>query len=99
MTAPHGTCFLQKSVIPTCRSIIQTGMSPARTGCVKAVKQTLMPSNLVNGTGSELIYSVLKTELEYSFRTSAILNPSEIMFPLLFSSSPTVYRTFSLLLT
>ena len=32
----------------------------------------LLPSNLVNGTGSELISSVLKTELNYSFRTSAI---------------------------
>ena len=99
MTAPHGTCVCKKSVIPTCRSIIQAGMSPARTGCGNAVKETQLPSNIVNGTGSELIYYVLKTELEYSFRTSAILNPSEIMFPLLFSSSPTVARTFGLLLT
>ena len=32
----------------------------------------LQPLNLVNGTGSELISSVVKTELKYSFRTSAI---------------------------
>ena len=32
----------------------------------------LLPSNLVNGTGSEPISSVVKTELKYSFRTSAI---------------------------
>ena len=50
----------------------------------------LLPSNLVNGTGSELISSVVKTELKYSFRTSAIWNPSEIMFSLLFSSGPTL---------
>ena len=32
----------------------------------------VLPSNLVNGTGSELISSVVKTELKYSFRTFAI---------------------------
>ena len=32
----------------------------------------VLPSNLVNGTGSELISSVVKTELKYSFRISAI---------------------------
>ena len=32
----------------------------------------LLPSNLVNGTGSELISSVVKTELKYSFRTCVI---------------------------
>ena len=32
----------------------------------------VLPSNFVNGTGSELISSVVKTELKYSFRTSAI---------------------------
>ena len=32
----------------------------------------LLPSNLVDGTGSELISSVVKTELKYSSRTSAI---------------------------
>ena len=31
----------------------------------------VLPSNLVNGTGSELISSLVKTELKYSFRTSA----------------------------
>ena len=35
----------------------------------------LLPSNLVNGTGSELISSVVKTDMKYSFRTSAIWNP------------------------
>ena len=50
----------------------------------------LLPSNLVNGTGSELISYVAKTELKYTFRTFAIRNPSEIMFPLLFSSGPTL---------
>ena len=49
----------------------------------------LLPSNFINGTGSELISYVVKTEQKYSFRTSAIRNPSEIMFPLLFSSGPT----------
>ena len=29
----------------------------------------LLPSNLVNGTGSELISSMVKTKLKYSFRT------------------------------
>ena len=32
----------------------------------------LLPSNLVNGTGGELIYYVVKSALKYSFRTSAI---------------------------
>ena len=32
----------------------------------------VLPSDLVNGTGSELKSSVVKTELKYSFRTSAI---------------------------
>ena len=32
----------------------------------------VLPSNLLNGTGIELISSVVKTELKYSFRTSAI---------------------------
>ena len=59
----------------------------------------LLPSNFVNGTGSELISSVVKIELKYSFKTSAIWNPSEIMFSLLFSSGPILSRTFCLLLT
>ena len=59
----------------------------------------LSPSNLVNGTGSELISYVVQTELKYSFKTSAIRNPSEIMFPLLFCSGPTLSRTFCLLLS
>ena len=32
----------------------------------------LLPSNLVNGTGSEQISSVVKTELKYLLKTSAI---------------------------
>ena len=59
----------------------------------------LSPSNLVTGTGSEMISYVVKTKLKYSFKTSAVRNPSEIMFPLLFCSGPTLSRTFYLLLT
>ena len=64
-------------------------------------KSNIYPSNLVTGTGSELVSSVVKTELKQSFRTSDILNPSEIMFPLLFSSAsgPSLSRPFCLLLT
>ena len=41
-------------------------------GIMSVYRSHLLPSNLVNGTGSVLISSVVKTELKYSFRTSAI---------------------------
>ena len=45
-------------------------ISGVTNNCLKCFD--LLPSNLVNGTGRELISYVVKTELKYSFRTSAI---------------------------
>ena len=40
----------------------------------------LLPSNLVNGTGSERISSVVKTELKYSFRTYINIETLAVIF-------------------
>ena len=45
-------------------------ISGVTNNCLKC--SDLLPSNLVNGTGCELISYVGKTELKYSFRTFAI---------------------------
>ena len=44
-------------------------ISEVTNNCPKSSDE--LPSNLVNGTGCELISSVVKTELKYSLRTSS----------------------------
>ena len=55
--------------------------------------------NFVTGTGNELVSSLVNTELKCIFNSSAIKNPCVIIFPALYSSGPTLSRTFCLLLT
>ena len=52
----------------------------------------------VSGAGSELVSSLVNTELKCIFNSSAITNPCVIIFPALSSSGPTLSRTFCLLL-
>ena len=57
------------------------------------------PLNFVSGTGNELVFSRMNTELKCIFNSSAIKNPCVIIFPALSFSGPTLSRTFCLLLT
>ena len=62
------------------------------------VCQAVFPE-LQPGTSNELVSSHVNTELKCIFNSSAIKNPSVIIFPALSSSGPTLPRTFCLLLT
>ena len=47
------------------------------------------PLNFVSGTGNELVFSRVNTELKCIFNSSAIKNPCVIIFPALSFSGPT----------
>ena len=65
-----GTPSTPGDLLPFIFLILFAIISGVKNKCPKCLN--VLPSNLVNGTGSELIYYVVKTELKYSFRTSAI---------------------------